>query len=61
MNIFMVLFRDIVSGYGGDGFGLGMGILVVFSNSSNPMVLLRIMVDGHGGDGLGALGGLLQP
>ena len=31
-----VALRDVVSGHGGDGLGLGLVILVVFSNVNDP-------------------------
>ena len=32
-----VALRDMVSGHGGDGLGLGLGILEVFSNLNDSM------------------------
>jgi len=34
-----VVLRDVVSGHGGDGLVVGLGILVVFSNLNDSMIL----------------------
>ena len=34
-----VALRDMVSGHGGDGLGLDLGIIELFSNFDNSMIL----------------------
>jgi len=35
-----VALRDMVSGHGGDGMGLDLGVLEVFSNLNDSVILL---------------------
>lgn len=48
-----VALGDMVSGHGGGGLGLDLGVLEVFFNSNDPMVLFRVTVNGHSGEGVG--------
>ena len=44
LEVFNVALRDVVSGHGGSGLGLGLVILEVFSNLNDSMILSYISV-----------------